>query len=226
VNDPALSEGRIGLYSAASQTARFTDVRVDDLRVSTPVVYRFSFLTSRFKNFSDHLSSFAGNVWRADVSSATNIAPLIAAAVPPAALLTDRETRACDSLISHLPSTATAQPRSTVQVTRIEQSDQAVAFFVQSPEPLDWKRINLQVLRADLDSPVDARVLRKADGAGFFVVVPASNPPGSFLPPAPYRFTLTYRRNNRSIDSDSEIFSEAGNSAAEQATLDIPWQTL
>jgi hypothetical protein len=226
VNDPALSAGRVGLYCAATQTARFTDVRVDDLRVSARVVYRFNFLTSRFKNFSDHLSSFAGRAWRAEESPTANIAPLIAAAVPPADPLSDGETRSYDSLISHLPSTVTAQPRSAVQVTRIEQSGQAIAFFVQSPEPFDWKRINLQVLRADLASPVDARVLRKADGAGFFVVVPASNPPGSFLPPALYRFTLTYRRNNRSINSDSEIFSEAGNSAAEQATLDIPWQTL
>lgn len=239
VTDSAFGGGRIGLYCAASKTARFTDVRVDDLRLTAPVVYRFSFLTSRFKNFSDHLSSFDGKAWRAEVAPAANVAPLIAAAVPPPNQLTDSETRAYDSLVTQLPATATAQSRSAVQVTRIEQSGQAIAFFVQSPEPLDWKRINLQVLRADLHTPpptspaitppnytpVNARVLRKSDGAGFFVVVPAANPPGSSLPAGLYRFTLTYRRNNSSIDSDSEIFSEAGDSAAEQATLDIPWQT-
>jgi len=34
-----------------------------------------------------------------------------------------------------------------------------------------------------------------------------------------------YRRNNRVNNPESEILSEAGNTASEQATLDLRWQT-
>ena len=257
VTNSALSTGRIGLYCAGTQTAQFTDVRVDDLRANARAVYRFSFLTSRFKNFADHLGSFEGKTWRTDVPPAADIASLIGASVSPGNTLTDNETRAYDTFLTLLPATATAQPRSVVQVTRVEQNAVAVAFFVLSPEPLDWSRTNLEVRRADLSTPppmlpaipkggggipkggggipkgggapiyvpVAARLLRRADGTGFFIVVPAINPPGSSLPTGSYRFILTYRRNNSALDSDSEILSEAGNTSPEQVTLDIPWQT-
>jgi hypothetical protein len=72
--------------------------------------------------------------------------------------------------------------------------------------------------------PVGARVLRSGDGTGLLIVVPAPHPIGSVLQPGEYRLSLTYRRNNRTIDADSDVLSEAGESGAEQATLDIPWQ--
>jgi len=54
--------------------------------------------------------------------------------------------------------------------------------------------------------------------------VPAPNSAGSLLPAGEYRLNFTYRRNNRANDPESELLSEAGNAAPEQATLDLPWQ--
>ncbi len=42
------------------------------------------------------------------------------------------------------------------------------------------------------------------------------------LQPGSYRLKMTYRRNNQTVDPGSQIFSEAGNSASEHVTLDIP----
>jgi hypothetical protein len=74
-------------------------------------------------------------------------------------------------------------------------------------------------------SIVTVKVLRKADGTGFCMVVPASAPSGSELPAGQYRLKLTYRRNNTPVDPNSQIFSQAGNTEPEQVTLDIPWNT-
>jgi hypothetical protein len=70
---------------------------------------------------------------------------------------------------------------------------------------------------------VPARVLRKADGTAFFIVVPSADPAGSHLIPGQYRLQLTYRRDNRAVDPDSQVLSAAGRTTPEQPTIDIPW---
>ena len=229
VTDAVISAGSIGLHCAGTSSARFTDVFVDDYRASAPIVYRFSFLSSRFRNFSDHLGSFENKTWRVELDPIANVVPLIGAAVLPSDPVSDAESRAFEALFMLLPGVATAPASPVVRATRVERSGGAIAFLIQSPEPLDWTRIALKVLRAELQTsahgPVDARVLRKADGAALLIVVPASNSAGSLLMPGEYRLNFTYRRDNRANDSQSELLSEAGNTASEQATLDIPWQT-
>ena len=164
-----------------------------------------------------------------ELDPTANVASMIGAAVLPSDPISDAESRAFEALFMLLPGVATAPASSVVRATRVGQSGNAIAFLIQSPEPLDWTRIDLHVLRAELQtsahSPVDARVLRKADGAAILIVVPASNSVGSLLTPGEYRLNFTYRRDNRANDSQSELLSEAGNTASEQATLDIPWQT-
>jgi hypothetical protein len=71
--------------------------------------------------------------------------------------------------------------------------------------------------------PVGARVLRKADGTGLFILVLGVHSAGSQLAVGQYRLQLIYRRDNRATDPDSPVFSEAGNSTPEQVTVDIPW---
>lgn len=224
--DSAISSGSIGLFSSGTPDARFTDVYVDDYGDSAAVVYRHSFITSRFRNFVDHLNSFEKKTWRAPLSLGANVSSLIAQAKSPGEAVTDAESRAYDALLAQLPDVVSTPD--VVQVTRVEQNSNAIAFLMQSPEALDWSRINLQLLR---QSPVDktyseltVKVLRKIDGAGVFIVSPVSGG-GSSLPPGEYRLVLTYRRDNRAFDSTSDVFSEAGNSGNEEVSLDIPWQT-
>ena len=131
----------------------------------------------------------------------------------------EAESRAYDALIKQLPAVSATVP--VVRATRVEQSGSAIAFLIQSPEPLDWRRINLQVFRAPLATstytPITTRVLRRADGAGLFIVS------GLLLAPGEYRLLFTYRRDNRALEPQSDLFSEAGNSAPEEAALNLPW---
>ena len=229
ITDPTTATGGIGLYSSANSNARFTDVVVDDFKTTAPVVYRFSFLSSRFKNFVEQLGSFDNQTRRAQIAPGANVAPQIGAAVSPSSVVSETESRAYDSLFAQLPGVVGSTR--AVRVTRVEQNTSAIAFLLQSPEPFDWKRINVQLLSAPLNTPsanyseIPARVLRKADGAGLFIVSTATGSPGSPLPPAEYRLVFTYRRNNRAVDADSDILSEAGNTFPEEATLQIPWPT-
>ena len=218
VTDATISSGTIGVLTAGTASARFTDIYVDDFRTTAPVVYRFSFPTSQFRNFADHMASFENRVRVAQLAPAANVAPLVAAAglvlTPPG----EAESRAYDALVKLLPG-ITAAP--VVRATRVEQGASAIAFLIQSPEPLDWKRIDVQLLRGL--TPVTSKVIRKADGAGLFIVSPAQNSAGSQLPQGDYRVVFTYRRNNRSFDPDSDVLSEAGVTTPEVATLDLPW---
>jgi len=80
------------------------------------------------------------------------------------------------------------------------------------------------------DTSYDAaaiRVLRKADGTGFFVAEPAPTPAGwTYLAAGQYRLKLTYRRDNRAADPASQILREAGRSDPERVTIDVPWQQM
>ena len=223
IDDPATKKGGIGLFSSGNQNARFTDVIVDDFSNTARVVYRFSFLTSQFKNFKDHLASHDEKIRLSQLLPSANVAPQIAAAAAVTEPLKEAESRAYDTLFAQLPNVESAA--SSVKVTRVEQNANAIAFLVQSPEPLDWKRINLQLLQGPTFSQLTSKVLRKADGTGLFVVAPAVSPAGSLLPPAEYRLVFSYRRNIRAIDSESELFSEAGNTGNEEAALEVPWVT-
>jgi hypothetical protein len=71
----------------------------------------------------------------------------------------------------------------------------------------------------------DVRVLRKADGTGFFLFKPAGDSGPVPFALGQYRLKLTYRRENRDFDPASRILSQAGNRADEVVTIDIPLQT-
>jgi hypothetical protein len=76
-----------------------------------------------------------------------------------------------------------------------------------------------------LFTPVPFTVLREADGTAFFVFVPSAPPPGTQLAQAQYQLRLTYRRDNRALQPDSQLLSEAGQRTDENVSLDIPWGT-
>jgi hypothetical protein len=67
----------------------------------------------------------------------------------------------------------------------------------------------------------DVRVLRKADGTGFFVVPTAA----ARFAAGQYRLRMIYRRDNTAVDSGSQILRQAGDSSPESAWIDVPWQS-
>jgi hypothetical protein len=222
--DSTIATGSVGFYTSGSSSARFTDIYVDDFRATAPVVYRFSFLSSRFKNFNDQMASFENKTTVAEIAPTANAAPFVNAAGSVGEAPTDAESRGYDGFAALVPGVV-ATP--VVRVTRIEQLGSAIAFLVQSPEPLDWKRINVNLKLQSLkltDTDIPIKVLRKADGAGIMIVAPNSTTPsGSFFPQGNYRLVFTYRRDNRAKDPNSDVLSEAGITTPEVVTLDLPW---
>jgi len=151
--DHFINNGSVGLYCWRNPNARFSDVRVDDFRAQAPIVYRFKFTTSKFTNFFHHLHSFQDEIWRmplpSNVLGDEELSALLARAVAPDTLLSDDEARAYETLAEAVLKQGARQNPPEVQITRVERSPQGIAFLVQSPEPIDWKRITLEVLRAD-----------------------------------------------------------------------------
>jgi hypothetical protein len=84
----------------------------------------------------------------------------VSAAQPDGSALSDDESRAYDGLLALVPGVATT---SVVRITRVQQFGNAIAFLVQSPEPLDWKRTSVKVLRspANRSTEVPISVLRR-----------------------------------------------------------------
>jgi hypothetical protein len=66
--------------------------------------------------------------------------------------------------------------------------------------------------------PTEGRLLRKADGTGFFIMA-------SSFEVGHYRLKMSYRRDNRDVDPECQVYSEAGNRDLEHVNIDIPWQT-
>ncbi len=67
-----------------------------------------------------------------------------------------------------------------------------------------------------------ARILRKADGTGFFIFIIAPTVVGSRLADGQYRLHFRYRRDNTSNDPNSLILTESGRDDDELVQLVIP----
>lgn len=153
VTDASLGYGSVGLYCWNQRGARFSDARVDDFRATVPVVYRFKFTTSQFANFFHHLHSYQDETWPGQVPttalSDAEFSNLLAKTTRPADPLSDDEARAYETLAAAVLQERARQSPPEVQVTKVERNGEAVAFLVQSPEPIDWKRTDLELLRTD-----------------------------------------------------------------------------
>jgi hypothetical protein len=222
--DSAIASGSIGFFTSGTRSAIFTDIYVDDFRTAAPVVHRFSFLSSRFNNFKDHMESFEKEIVVASIDETANAAPFVSAAQPDGSAVSDDESRAYDGLLALVPDAA-ATP--VVRVTRVKQNGDAIAFLVQSPEPLDWKRTAVKLLHSPSQNSNEVLInlLRKSDGSGFMIVSTGPTSSGSFISQDEYRLVLTYRRDNRTNDRNSDVLSEAGITAPETVTLTLPWPT-
>ena len=153
VTDTPITPGTIGLYCWGNMGARFSDVRVDDFRQKAPVAYRFNFTTSQFANFFHHIHSFQDETWQKKLPANTNIGTLLAKAVSLTAKPSEQEARDYQTLVAKVFGPTPRQNPKEVQVTRIEQNKQTLAFLVESPEPVDWKRTRLEVLYTNRSLP-------------------------------------------------------------------------
>ena len=148
VRDSALRAGRAGLYTSRDTGARFTDVRVDDLRVDAPVAYRFGFTTSAFATFAHHLHGYQDETWR-PAAPAAAVAGAAARAVDPASAPAEPEQRDYETLATAALGQGAAIPARCTEVSRLGGG----GLLVRSPEPVDWRRTGLRLSRADAVLP-------------------------------------------------------------------------
>ena len=147
VRDPTFPSGGIGFYCWANQDARFSDVRVDDFRAGAPVAYRFSFTTSEYATFVHHLHSYEDETWVTEAADG-GVAGEVGAAVASATAVADAETRAFSAFATKVLGQSAQQAPSTVEVHRVTVGGEPAALLLRSPEPIDWARTSLAVLRA------------------------------------------------------------------------------
>ncbi len=146
VEDDGPARGGIGLYTHGALCARFGEVRVDDLRETSRPVYTFKFATSRYATFLHHLHSHQDEMWLVPAPDALpEVECDVAAPTGPPHL---REIDSFGRLVTAGGlTTAVQRPLSGFEVTRVNVGDSARAFLLRSPEPLDWRRTTLRLLR-------------------------------------------------------------------------------
>jgi hypothetical protein len=180
VTDASRASGTIALYAGDNPGARFTDVRVDDLRATAPVVYRFEFTSSAFVNFCHHLQSATDRVFRAPAADPT----IITAAHTSSIDLADpkahqpaleAEGRAYESVADTVLGSAARKPLTTVEATRVVAGVETSALLLRTAEPIDWRRTTLSLTTTSrANSPVPATGAKLIDAG--FAAASAPNP--------------------------------------------------
>jgi len=156
VSDGRFPAGRVGLYVWGNPGARFADLRLDNLGPSAPIVYRFGFTTSRFANFVHQAHSYQDETWRTVVSAIAVPDTVLAGAarvaadplVPPGPPR-EAEVRAHEALASAIFGSASRGQISGLETIRLERpGGPALGYFIRGSEPVDWRRVSLEVERA------------------------------------------------------------------------------
>ncbi|CBW77387.1 unnamed protein product (plasmid) [Mycetohabitans rhizoxinica HKI 454] len=163
------ASGTAALYAAANAGARFADVRVDDLRTTAPIVYRFKFTTSAFADFRHHVLSGDD---RAIATVPADAAPIAIASVlaidptNPAARSApgEPEARAFDAVADGALGPAARQTIGRFEAMRLVTGGKTMALLVRTAEPIDWERTVLATSSADpVPSPVPAKGAKFAE---------------------------------------------------------------
>lgn len=134
VRDDGLTAGSVALYSGQNAGTQFRDVRVDDLRATAPVVYRFNFTASEFTDLRHHVHSYPGAVLAATLVDLAGVAAAIGQGVSIAVdqWPTEAESRAYDVVATKALGTAAPQSVGRFDVTRIKENGVALGLLVRT----------------------------------------------------------------------------------------------
>jgi hypothetical protein len=199
----------------------------------TPPLYRWSFIPSAYRNFTDHLR-LTGPIRSASVTATW--AQWSAAAVK--ALASDDPWTADPGRRDQLRTLEAAAFSELIGLMNVDRSLPAGvelhaamsggdtwAMLLASPEPFDWERVRIalshRVLQWDggrptvLSVPVPLRLIRDADGTRALLVV-QDGPSTVALDAGEYLMRATYKRD---LGSGRPILSEQGNTLDEQVIL-------
>ena len=165
----ARSMGTVGLFTADNSGARFTELRVDDLRATAPVVYRFKFTTSAFADFRHHLQSSDERAMSLPLADPGPVVAAAGAAVDPAGSgagvgALEAEARAHDAIAAEALGAAARQRVARLEAARLTHGGETAALLVRTAEPIDWTRTRLTVSAAadTIPPPVPASAAKLA----------------------------------------------------------------
>ncbi|MEM7035806.1 MAG: hypothetical protein AAF570_02430, partial [Bacteroidota bacterium] len=121
--DNRLQSGQCGFFVATNAEALFLEITVENLRADAPVLYRFPFQTSAYADFAHHCHDFVDRAWPANPPTNANFS--------------------ANSFASAWPA-----PRQPVTATEIQVLPNGDGFLLQSPEPMEWDRIEARLSRS------------------------------------------------------------------------------
>jgi hypothetical protein len=198
---------------------------------ATPPLYRWSFVTSAYRNFADHLR-LTGRIRRAPVGATW--AQWSAAATKTLAIenpwtadpqrreqLRAAEAAAFEELLGHMDVERSLP--GAVELYAAVAGQATWAMLLASPEPFDWERIRLAISHevvnplggGVLQMRIPLRPIRDADGARA-LLVPHDEVTASFFYHGSYRLAATFKRD---LGGDRPVLTERGNKLDEQVTL-------
>lgn len=186
VPDATHAQGGIGLYCWAAEGARFADVRVDDFRITAPVVYRFPFTTSRFTDFFHQIHSATGETWQAPLPDLAGVPDAVAVAVPLASLpaaVGDAESRAYMALAEKATGQAARKDPLRLEASALTTGADTVGLLLRTAEPVDWSRTTLTINCASGPGPAFDPMVDAVPSTGPMAIVGWSSAPGGAATP-------------------------------------------
>lgn len=145
--DGPILTGAVGLYCWANRDARFKDVRV----LAKPV-HLFPFVTSRYVNFAHQVHAFEGRTWRHAAPASLDrqkLNMLVNATGGMSGRPTVEEHAAHEQLRSRDMLSLPRSPAQVLEITQIMSGVERIAYYLVSPEPIDWERTTLRISKAE-----------------------------------------------------------------------------
>lgn len=139
--DEDISSGKIALYCWANEDVHFYEVMVEDLSENAKSVYSFPFTTSRYANFFHHIHSFNERLWTArlpEFPESSDWDEIRAEIIGSPQQVVDSE-----KFEKIWPEVVRLPQR--VEIDLVERDTQNIGFLLKSPEPIEWKRVGLEL---------------------------------------------------------------------------------
>ncbi len=123
------------------------------------IIYEFSFITSRYANFLHHIHSFEDAIW--NHFQLVNNAAYSIDALLLEQLLNNGEVEQVqfESLMDHFDLNPRMVPE-RLEITLVNDSNTSFGLLMESPEPIDWLRTELQLSHSPTMDVVEAHTER------------------------------------------------------------------
>jgi hypothetical protein len=154
VYDSTFARGKAGFFTSGAEGAKFRNASLEGISL-----YSFSFTTSRYEHFMEHIGSFVGSSARlftaVEMSAILGPLTLAISRFPINNDISDQADLVRGEIyeqILEIIGLPNSEPLDRVEVTLIITNDGPIAWLIESQEPLRWRdRTSLAISRQHLD---------------------------------------------------------------------------